>query len=100
MTVDGLVRCGTTIAAVRAEPRDSAVARWLGRYPSRSMACSTVALVDSRTLADRLMTRETVPTPKPDAAATSAIVTGREPDISLPRCAPVPWKRFHGGLEP
>ena len=33
-TTDGRVRCGTTIAMVRAVPRDSEAARWLGRYLS------------------------------------------------------------------
>ena len=31
---DGLVRCGTTIAIVRAVPRDGEAARPLGQYPS------------------------------------------------------------------
>ena len=34
ITTEGRVRCGTTIAMVRAVPRDSEAARWLGRYPS------------------------------------------------------------------
>jgi len=39
------------------------------------MTARTVRLVDSRTFAAPLITRETVPTPTPDAAATSAMVT-------------------------
>jgi hypothetical protein len=42
------------------------------------MTVSTLRLVDSRTLAPPLITRETVPTPTPEAAATSAIVTRPE----------------------
>ena len=37
-----------------------------------------VRLVNSRTFAPPLITRETVPTPTPDAAATSAMVTRPE----------------------
>jgi hypothetical protein len=41
------------------------------------MTFSTEARVASRTLGAPLMTRETVPTPTPEAAATSAIVARR-----------------------
>src|SRR5260221_405608 len=58
------------------------------------MTFSTLARVASRTVAAPLMTRETVPTPTPDAAATSAIVARRDDDIvTLPkrnRLEPVP----------
>ena len=95
MTADGRVSCGTTIATVRVVPRDSAAARWLGRYPSCSMTFSTDTRVASRTLPAPLMTRETVPTPKPEAAATSAIVARREVLIVLLSNGPVRWNRFH-----
>jgi hypothetical protein len=39
-----------------------------------------------------LITRETVPMPTPDAAATSPIVARRDPDIPAPA---VRWNRFH-----
>jgi hypothetical protein len=42
------------------------------------MTVSTLRLVDSRTFAPPLITRETVPTPTPEAAATSTIVTRPE----------------------
>jgi hypothetical protein len=42
------------------------------------MTVSTLRLVDSRTFGPPLITRETVPTPTPDAAATSAMVTRPE----------------------
>jgi len=45
------------------------------------MTFSTDRRVASRTLAAPLMTRETVPTPTPDAAATSAIVARRVADM-------------------
>src|SRR5215470_200202 len=45
------------------------------------MTLSTDMRVASRTLAAPLMTLETVPTPKPEAAATSAIVARRADDI-------------------
>src|ERR1039458_5826079 len=55
------------------------------------MTFSTETRVASRTLAAPLITRETVPTPTPDAAATSAIVARRDDDIvTLPT-----WNRFH-----
>src|SRR5260221_5191758 len=58
------------------------------------MTFSTDRRVASRTLAAPLITRETVPTPKPDAAATSAIVARRAADIvTLPKGTG--WNRFH-----
>ena len=51
------------------------------------MTFSTFARVVSRTFVAPLMTRETVPTPTPDAAATSPIVARRDPDIPLPPSA-------------
>src|SRR5690348_4018673 len=73
---------------VRAVPRDSEAARWLGRYASWSMTFSTEVRVASRTLGAPLMTRETVPTPTPEAAATSAIVARRGDGIvTLPKRA-------------
>src|SRR5258707_15658341 len=52
------------------------------------MTFRTDRRVASRTLAAPLMTRETVPTPKPEAAATSAIVARRAADIvTLPNGA-------------
>jgi hypothetical protein len=42
------------------------------------MTLSTLRRVDSRTFVPPLITRETVPTPTPDAAATSAMVTRPE----------------------
>src|SRR5260370_30411187 len=58
------------------------------------MTFSTDRRVASRTLAAPLMTRETVPTPTPEAAATSAIVARRDDDIvTLPNGAD--WNRFH-----
>src|ERR1035437_5199642 len=44
------------------------------------MTFSTETRVASRTLAAPLITRETVPTPTPDAAATSAVVARRDDD--------------------
>jgi hypothetical protein len=57
------------------------------------MTVSTEVRVASRTLGAPLMTRETVPTPTPEAAATSAIVARRGDGIvTLPklRLEPVP----------
>src|SRR6478672_1273101 len=58
------------------------------------MTFSTEKRVVSRTLAAPLMPRETVPTPTPEAAATSAIVTRRGDGIvTLPKTGG--WNRFH-----
>src|SRR5215469_5928933 len=67
------------------------------------IAASTVRLVDSRTFFAPLITRETVPTPTPDAAATSAMVTRPEGDISDspvpdPSLEPVPCDDIHSVL--
>src|SRR5882757_11018041 len=52
------------------------------------MTLSTEVRVASRTLGAPLMTRETVPTPTPEAAATSAIVARRGDGIvTLPKRA-------------
>src|SRR5512133_3330104 len=52
------------------------------------MTFSTDVRVPSRTLGAPLMTRETVPTPTPEAAATSAIVARRGDGIvTLPKRA-------------
>jgi hypothetical protein len=63
------------------------------------MTFSTDSRVASRTLLAPLMTRETVPTPKPEAAATSAIVARRDDGIvTLPNgngTGPRGWNRFH-----
>jgi hypothetical protein len=42
------------------------------------MTLRTLRRVDSRTFVPPLITRETVPTPTPDAAATSVMVTRPE----------------------
>src|SRR5262249_6035340 len=60
------------------------------------MTVRTLRLVDSRTFAPPLITRETVPTPTPDAAATSAMVTRpdggiRPPAHPEPVMEPVPY---------
>src|ERR1700684_2588905 len=56
------------------------------------MTFSTFARVVSRTFFAPLITRETVPMPTPDAAATSPIVARRDPDIPAPAAR---WNRFH-----
>ena len=60
------------------------------------MTFSTDARVASRTFAAPLMTRETVPTPTPDAAATSRDRRPTlKPTFPLPRNVPARWNRFH-----
>src|SRR5579875_17450 len=96
-TTEGRVRQGTTIATLAGAPRDRAAARRLGRYLVCSMASSTRLRVLSRTCGLPLRTRETVPTPTPARAATSAMRTLLVLAITSPRAA-LPWMRFH--LEP
>src|SRR5450631_3953763 len=60
------------------------------------MARRTLARVASRTPDALLITRETVPTPTPEAAATSAMVARRDLGIATPSTIPN-WNRFHGG---
>jgi hypothetical protein len=60
-------------------PPASARAARLGRNPRASMVARTSSLVDSLTLGWPLMTRDTVWYETPAAAATSLMLTGREP---------------------
>src|SRR5438045_470094 len=59
------------------------------------MPVSTLRLVGSRTFSPPLITRETVPTPTPDAAATSAMVTRPDGGIRPPAHWNRDWNRFH-----
>src|SRR5256885_7152915 len=67
----------------------------LGEYRSCSIASSTAARVDSRTLRPLLTTRETVIADTPAARATSSIVTAPRPR-RLGLAIPLPRRRLLG----